>query len=141
MALTATAFSQKAFNGFFKPVNKEMFSAPLGDRAITSTWLFRPVVQLTALQFNLVKPVEVSSLSSLGTGMSYTHFIEQNGEPYADFGVNALVLFTQDIGGVEPAGMGFALTISALQYINVGVGYSLGNKQAFILTGISYNFN
>ena len=124
--------------GLFKPVPSDLFK---GDKAPgSSVWLFRPVVQLTGMQFTLVKPVQVSSLSSLGTGISYTHFIEQNGEPYANFGVNGMLLFSQDLAGVEPASMGLALTISALQYVNAGVGYMFGGD-FFILTGVSFNFN
>jgi len=124
--------------GLFKPVPSDLFK---GDKAPgSSVWLFRPVVQLTAMQFTLVKPVQVSSLSSLGTGISYTLFTEQNGEPYANFGVNGMLLFSQDLAGVEPALMGLALTISALQYVNAGVGYMFGGN-FFILTGVSFNFN
>ena len=132
---------QDRFKGFFGPVDKDLFVAKEGTRALTSVWLFRPIVELTALQFNLTKPVEVASLSSLGTGISYQHFVDVDGEPYSNFGVNGLILFSQDPGGIEPAKLSFAATVSAFQYVNVGVGYSLGIKKFFILTGVTYSFN
>ena len=127
---------------FFKPVPKDLFKTEkLAAIENPSVWLFRPVVELTALQFTFAKPVEVNSLSSLGTGISYQHFIEVDGEPYNNFGVNGLVLFSQNLGGIEPARLSIAVTVSTLQFVNIGIGYNLGLKQAFVLTGITYNFN
>jgi|WetSurSiteA1Bulk_404760.scaffolds.fasta_scaffold45117_2 hypothetical protein len=141
MLFSVTGFSQK----FFGPVDKNMFNLALSKTPLTaiagSTWLFRPVVQISAIEFLLTNPVQVASFSSLGTGVSYVHFIEQNGEPYANLGINALVLFTENPGGTEAAKLSFALSVSALQFVNVGVGYSLKDKKAFILTGITINFN
>jgi len=124
---------------FFGPVDQNMFSS--GDKALTGTWLVRPAFQFTAMQFILKNPVEVASLSQIGTGVSYAHFIEQNGEPYQNFAVSGLVLFGQDLAGVAPAQLSLAGTITAFQYINVGAGYTFGTKQFFILTGVTYNFN
>jgi hypothetical protein len=106
-------------------------------------WLVRPVVTLTATRFDLGKIVTVSPLSSLGTGVSYSHFISVNGEPYNNFGANLLVLFTQDLmdGGVEPAKLSLAGTISFLQYVSVGAGYSFAENKVFLLSGIVYNFS
>jgi len=138
VVLSTTGFSQ-SFKGFFGPVEKDMFSA--SDRSVTSVWLFRPVVTLTALQFTLTNPVEVASLNSLGTGISYQHFIERNEEPYNNLGFNALILFNQDPLGIAPANLSFAVTGNFLQYVSAGVGYSLAIKKFFLLTGVTYNFN
>lgn len=140
-AISLTGFSQ----GFFKPVDKNMFNLSLSKTPLTavagSTWLFRPVVQISAMQFLLTNPVQVAAFNSLGTGISYVHFIEQNGEPYANLGLNALVLFTENPGGIEPAKLSAAVSVSALQFVNVGVGYSFKDKKVFILTGVTINFN
>jgi hypothetical protein len=127
--------------GFFKPVSKDLFALKAGETTPTSVWLFRPSVELTAMQFTLTKPVQVESLTSLGAGVSYQHFVEVDGLPYNNFGVNALLLFNQDIGGVEPSSLGVAITVNALQYVNVGAGYSFGVKKFCILTGIVIHFN
>jgi hypothetical protein len=132
-----TMTAQK-FEGFFRGVPDDIISH---DKGISSTWLFRPVVQISAMQFILKTPVEVAAFNSLGTGLSYVHFVDNNGEPYANFGVNALVLFSENPGGVEPTQLSAALSVTALQFVNVGVGYNFGGKYAFILTGITINFN
>jgi hypothetical protein len=137
--LLAAGASAQSFEGFFKPVPNDIVAT---SKAMgTNTWLFRPVVALTAMQFNLTNPVEVAALSSLGTGLSLVRFTEQNGEPYAQFGVNALILFSANPGGVELTKLSLAATITALQYVNVGAGYTFADKRFFILTGVTINFN
>ena len=145
--ITIVGLSQNPFKGFWKPIDRSIFQVEYTiDRELkvdetTSFWLFRPFVSLTAMQFTFANPIEVSSLSSLGTGISYSHFINQNNAPYNNFGINALILFTDQLGGVSPAKLSFAITGSFLQYISIGGGYSFANKKFFILTGIAYNFN
>ena len=125
--------------GFFGPVNRDMFKGT--DKSLAGEWLVRPVVQVTAMQFILKSPVEVVSFSQIGTGVSYAHFVERNGEPYQDFSVNGLVLFGQDLAGVAPANISLAATVSVFQYLNVGAGFDFGVKKMFILTGVAFNFN
>jgi hypothetical protein len=131
----------KKFRGFFGPVDSELFAAKPGQRVPTSAWLFRPVVSVTAMQFNLEKPTTVTSLSSLGTGISYSHFVEANGEPYCNYAFNFLALFGTEIADISPLELSLAATVSAFQYISVGVGYNFSNKNLFLLTGVSFNFN
>jgi len=147
LLLGLSCYGQTPFKGFFRPLERSLFQTEQtidgnikADEA-TSFWLFRPVFTLTAMQFDISSPVMVHSLNSLGTGLSYQHIINSNGEPYANYGFNALILYTQDIGDVEPAKLSIALTGMAWQYVNAGVGYSFANKQFFILTGLSYSFN
>lgn len=149
LAIGITAYCQDSpFKGFFKPINRALFILPdpTIDRGIrvdesTNFWLFRPVVSITAMQFLFEKPVTVSSLSSFGTGVSFQNIINANAAPYTRFGFNALLLFSQKIGDVEPASLSFAVTGSFLNYVSVGGGYSLQAKKFFILTGVTYNFN
>ena len=132
------------FKGFFGPVEKSLYKVrdlDTGKDIVPNFWLFRPLVSLSAMQFMLKSPVQVSSFSSLGTGISYSHFTERNGEPYNDYGFNILVLFTDNIGDIEPVKLSIAGSVSLWQYINVGIGYSNSEKSLFLLTAISYNFN
>jgi hypothetical protein len=119
---------------FFKPVPSSI-TYETNKRGINDVWLLRPSVTLTAMQINFdgtVKP-----LSSLGTGVSYSHFIDNEGTPYQNFGANLIVLFgTQTELDISVAG-----TISLWQYLNLGIGYGFMNKNVFLLTGITYNFN
>lgn len=141
VVITLTAYSQESWRGFFKPVSDDLFVAVPGQKALSSVWLFRPMVSLSALQFLLTNPVEVSSFSSLGTGLSFQHLISDEGEPYTNYGFNALILFTNKIGDVAPASLSFAVTGSFLNYVSLGAGYSLQARKLFILTGITYSFN
>lgn len=144
VVLTFSCMAQKPFQGFFKPVPDNLFSQEVKtQRGITgpSAWFFRPTVSLTATQFLLSKPVEVTSLNSFGMGMSYCKFTEVDGQSYMNFGLNALLLFTEKLGEVEPFKLSMAVTVTALQYVSVGAGYSFETKKPFILTGVVYNFN
>jgi len=152
-SLSLGASAQGVFRGFFKPVNKDIFSTPVGanttnitaDKGMKitapSAWLVRPIVNISAMQFLFEKPVLVNAFGSMGTGISYAHFCEHNGEPYMDYSFNFLILFGTQITEITPVNLSLAASASTLQYINVGAGYSFDAKRFFILTGISYNFN
>lgn len=128
------------FQGFFKPTSQILkFDRERADYA-SDVWLFRPTVAVTAMQFWIENPVRVASLSQLGTGISYAHYTDNNGEPYQNFGANLLVMFSQDLAGVEPTKLSLALTGTAFQYVSVGGGYCFGEKKFFILTGVTYSF-
>ena len=152
LLIAVNGYSQK--NGFLRPVPNDLFELDITtDRDITSDyvpskWLVRPIVTISAMQFNFTKPVTTNTLSSLGTGISYQHFILQNGKPYANYGINLLFLFGQesycpsgDDCGVYVSQLSIALTGMLWQYINVGIGYNIPEKMPFILTGVSYSFN
>jgi hypothetical protein len=150
LALSTGASAQSPFRGFFKPVSKDLFSTAdqmniTADQDIRitaqSAWLVRPIMSISAMQFLIEKPITVNSFGSMGTGVSYAHFCEHNGEPYMDYSFNFLVLFGAKIAEVTPVNLSLAASVSALQYINVGAGYSFEAKRFFFLTGISYNFN
>lgn len=139
--LPISAHSQGPFTGFFKPTNRVLkFDKSRADFA-QDVWLFRPTIAVTAMQFFIESPVQVASLSQLGTGLSYARYTAKpDGTPYESFGANFLVLFSQDLAGVEPTKLSFAITGTAFQYVSIGGGYSLGDKKFFILTGITYSF-
>ena len=148
LAIGITAYCQDSpFKGFFRPLEQSIFEREVttdGELKVdetTSFWLFRPVVTLSAMQFILEKPVKVTTLSSLGTGISYSHFINSNGVPYMNYAFNFLVLFGTEIADVSPLELSLAATVSAFQYVNVGIGYNFYDNKAFILTGIQFNFN
>lgn len=142
VALTATAFSQtKPFSGFFRPVDKQMFCSPLDTRAVISTWLIRPAVTITAMQINFGETTTVQSLTSLGTGLSYSRFLEQNGEVYQNFSANLLILFGTEIADVSPLELSIASSVSLWQYLSFGCGWNFMDKKFFLLSGVIINFN
>jgi hypothetical protein len=132
------------WNGFFKPVDNSIFNikAPSAGRSV---WLFRPTVEISAMQL-IPSEVEgkifdVSSFQSVGMGVSYQHFVEYNSEPYNNYGVNLLVLFDAIPRETTSLNLSTVVSISALEFMNFGVGYNFGMKKPFLLTGLIYNFN
>lgn len=130
------AYSQ----GFFRPVPKSL-DYSVNKRGINDTWLIRPTVQLTAMQIMFGETTEVKSLSQVGTGISYAHFIDQNGLPYQNFSADLIVLYGTEFTDVAPLKLSLALSVTAWQYLSFGGGYSFSDKKFFLLTGITYRFN
>jgi hypothetical protein len=146
LIITITSYSQSKFQGFFRPIERNIFVPEFpGEKPFVEgtshLWLFRPAVSISAMQFNFNSPMTVSTLSSFGTGISYSKIINQNNLPYNVFSANFLILYTDKLGSTEPVNLSLAGTITFLQYISVGLGYSFGNKNLFMLTGVTYNFN
>ena len=146
LLLALSASSQNAFKYFFKPVPKAFAEAKDTRQATgTSVWFFRPAVTVTALRFTYVNepanPFEVSNFSNMGAGLSYQHFIDNQGTPYNNFGFSVLALFNNYPLGSGTATMSMAGTVNLLQYWNLGAGWDFSQKKFFFLTGITYSFN
>lgn len=131
------------FKGFFKPVPDDLVSQPLmygGTVSNANTWLFRPAVQISAMQIfrnKETKTWESAQFSSAGIGLSYQHFIEANGVAVSNYGFTALLLF--DASATKTT-VSPAVTFNALQYVNFGAGYNTSFKQLFGLIGVQYSF-
>jgi hypothetical protein len=144
------------FKGFFKPVEKDLFTNPnvMTLRGITDTtkgvWLFKFDAEITAIQlwYNKDnKKWESIPFSSVGPGIGYRHYIQYNGEPYCNFGVNALALIeydwinpsaTENETGKVPVSL--VGTVTFLDFVNVGGGYNFGSKAPLILMGAIVKF-
>lgn len=148
--LTITGHAQSKWDGFLKPVPPHvlMYRSSFQDKAITTEWLVRPKAYVTAVQLNWDKEKKgfnTSALSSAGLGIGLQCFKDVNGEAYNVYGFNGLILFGYDVAQPEePATMAFALTVSALQVINVGCLYTFigpDDKKAFgLLMGVNVKF-
>jgi len=148
--VTITAGAQSRFNGFWKPVSvhphfvgditvDEVLKADRG-----SLWLYRPIVQVSALSFYFTgdeRIFEVGALQSAGAGISYSNFVEVNGEPYNRFSVNGLLLFGYDLKEVSPVQMSLAVTATLLEKVSLGGGFNFARMKPFILTGVAITFN
>jgi hypothetical protein len=149
VAAREAAFKKEVnpWQGFFKPVDKSLLnlSYALSVEENKSVWLFRPTVEVSALQLIPSKVegkvFDVSSFQSVGMGLSYQHFISYNGQPYNNYGFNLLLLFDAIPRETTTLNLSFAGTVSFLEFMNFGAGYNLGMKKPFILTGLTYNFN
>lgn len=130
--------------GFFQPVPKNLFQVS-GDRARAnqSIWLLRPTIEITAMQLTWNKEqknFDISSLQSAGPGISYAHYISVNDEPYNNFSVNALLLFGLKPGETIQTTISTAVTLSAFEFVNLGVGRNFTTNKNFILTGVTLKF-
>lgn len=125
---------------FFKAVDKSIISDK-NDRGVASVWLVRPAVTISAMSITFGEQTTVEPLSSVGTGISYSHFIEQNGEPYQNVSVNLLVLFGTEVAEVSPLELSVAGTVSLWQYLSLGAGFNFMDHKVFLLTGVAINFN
>ena len=85
--------------------------------------------------------VNVSSFTSQGIGLSDAHFVDNNGIPYNDYSINALILFGVTPGETAAINLIPAIGVSCLQFISVGAGYDIGAKKVVMLLGIQYNFS
>ena len=138
--------AQGSSTPFFKPVPKDLFKTEkIGLNAAvtpTSVWLFRPSVEISAIEMvynKTTKEFESEPLNSAGVGLSYQHYVSNEGTPFNDFGFNALVLLGTDIENFSPASVSLAGTVN-YNVINIGGGYNFGQKVPFILTGITLKF-
>lgn len=137
---------QSPWQGFFQPLDKSLFTIR-SIRGIepSSVWLFRPAVEISALQLipskETGKVFDVSSFQSVGAGIGYQHFTTLNDLPYSDYGFNALILFDAIPRETTALNISTAVTVSVLQFLNLGGGYNFGMKKFFLLAGITYNFN
>ena len=136
------------WNGFFRPVDKSLFnisSAREGQGQGQSVWLFRPTVEITALQLIPSaapgKMFDVSSFQSVGMGLSYQHFISVDGLPYNNYGFSFLLLFDAIPRETVALNISPTVTVSALKIMNFGAGYHFGLKKPFLLTGLIYAFD
>lgn len=146
VAFTVTSYSQNKWGGFFKPLPKNEFTyqSSLQDKAILDMLKFRPVVSVTAIKITKnkdTKVLEISSFTSGGAGLGLEHFIEVNGVPYNNWGVEALVLFTMVPTETTKAGTSAVIVFSALNILSAGPGYDFTNKQFFGLVNLTFNFN
>lgn len=146
LATFAVVSAQSPFNGFFKPVDKNMFKGgDNGSKALenASTWKFRPTIEITALQLVWNKSAnnfDAASLQSAGPGLSYAHYVEVDSLPYNNFSINGLVLFGLIPGEIVKTSVSLAATVSALEFVNLGLGYNFTIKTPFILTGVTLKF-
>jgi len=139
--LTTGLFAQGPFTGFFKPSKSLSHDYALKADGSEREFYFRPAAQLTAVQFNYnkdLKQFESSTFSSAGIGLGYQHYVDVNGEMVNNYGFNALVII--DGSQSSMGGFGAALTVNALQFVNVGAGYNFKQKQVFLLTGCLWTF-
>lgn len=139
LTVSLGAMSQR-WEGFFQPKSGTTVGETL-TREGAHQWFFRPTAQMTAIQFTYnkeLKMFEAASFTSAGVGLGYQHYVDRDGELVNNYGVNALIIF--DASESSQGGVGVALTANALQFVNLGAGYNLTDKQFFILTGAVWNF-
>jgi hypothetical protein len=153
MAVCLQSQTKPSFKGFFKPVDQNMFyqsySATINgvvtDIIPDHIWTPRPYVGVSALELTPTsetgKVFNVTGFNSIGFGLSFEHLINNNGTPYNDFAINGII-FLDDIPNQTSAiNVKPTITVTGWQFVNLGGGYNIGLKKAFVLIGLSYTFN
>lgn len=142
--ITFQGYSQ-AFNGFFKPVSKDLFAmhAKAAGEKASSVWLVRPSMAITAVQLTWnkdQKKFDAAPLSSAGPGIGFRHYANVNGEPYNDIGINLIALLGYSWTEADPVNYSVVGTVNLWEYFNFGGGYNITLKTPMILTGVVVKF-
>ena len=128
----------QGFNGFFKPVEAQpYFQAKeiTADRNLNGVFLVRMSAGVVATQTTYDfenKLWSQTAFSSVGFGLSFSHYKQIADAPYNDWSINGFLFANEKVS--------FALTASAWQYFQAGVLYTPGVKAIGFLTGLKYNF-
>jgi hypothetical protein len=130
------------FDGFWQPVKRQSYYDPALEKSVdraAGIWLMRMSAGVSANLFTYnkeTKKIEQDAFSKFGLGLSYAHY--KDGEvPYNDFSVNAFMFFPAD-GDIMSTSL--AVTVGALQFIQVGCLYDFTLKKFGVLTGLKYTF-
>lgn len=148
ITFAVTAASQSPWDGFFKPFGVQAFDKRVAVKGLVkavnpSVWVFRPAVELSAMKLTYDKNSKLwssASFTSVGLGVGYQHYITVDELPYNNFGFNLLMLYNAIPTETAEAGISIAGTVSALKFIDIGIGYDFQMKAGFGLMGIKYNF-
>jgi len=147
IAFAVTAIAQSPWDGFFRPMSIQHFDKMVAHKGIKADvprlWAFRPAVEISAMKLSYNKDSKQwssSSFTSVGMGIGYQHYIYVDESPYNNFGFNILMLYNAVPTETAEAGISLAGTVSALKFIDIGIGYDFQMKKAFGLMGIKYNF-
>ena len=147
VTISSYVHSQSPWEGFFQPMSIQQFDKAVAVRGMKAVnpkvWVFRPAVSVSAMKLMYdkeLKQVNSSSFTSVGLGLGYQHYINIDGLPYNNFGFNLLMLYTAIPTETTKSGVSLAGTVSALKFLDIGVGYDFDVKQVFGLMGIKYNF-
>lgn len=141
--------AQNKWKGFFRPVENDLFTNPnvMAFRGVdttkTSVWLFKFDTEITAVQLlydKVEKKWRSSPLSSAGPGIGYRHYIQYNGKPYCNFGVNLLALVGYDWSEISFASISPVVTITFMDFVNVGGGYNFMENAPLIVMGAIIKF-
>lgn len=141
--------AQSKWKGFFRPVENDLFTNVnvMTFRGVTDTtkgvWLFKFDAEITAVQLFYDKDNKkwiASPLSSAGPGIGFRHYIQYNGKPYCNFGVNALALIGYEWTEISTANLSLVGTVTFMDFVNVGGGYNFGEKAPMIVMGAIIKF-
>jgi hypothetical protein len=141
-SFTLGASAQSKWDGFFHKKNGTPVTMAMKAEGEKSYDLsVRPTVNMNAMVLSYskeTKVLETSAFSAVGIGVGLQHYEEVNGILQNDYGANLLLI----INGAQPdqAGFGLAVTVNALQFVNVGVAYDFTYKRPMGLIGVSYSF-
>jgi hypothetical protein len=156
-SLSFAGFSQNRWSGFFKPVKQTEFFSSLKGTANENTgngvlWTFRPHVEVTSgiAIYNPdpeIKAYEGKTFSGTGVGISLSKYVESDGSPFNNFGINAMAYFNWSVNDVSQTRLCPALSVTFMKWFSLGAGYLTGPSEGrtwaqriMPMTGLQYNF-
>jgi hypothetical protein len=126
--------------GFFGPKSAiqihQNLKSTLGETVSPSyVWKFRPAVFVTADAIKVSGGIAVTQpLSSIGTGISYSKFIDNQGLPYEQVSISGLVMTNINLNGTALTTIGGGVIVGAFNGI-VNLGGAYIGKQVYVLLG------
>ncbi len=144
-----TAHAQDGVS-IWKPVPKNLFqvkSTIIKTTAQLATpgmwlWRFQAAIVATELTYDkLSKQWQSSALDAVGPGVGYRYYTTNaDGTLINTFGFNFLLLLGTNMENISIASIKPALTVSAFDFLNVGVDYNIGNSKIGLLLGATVTF-
>ena len=138
----AVSVEAQAFNGFWQPVKNQAYYDQTIEKSVdraAGIWLMRMSAGVSANVFTYnkeTKKIEQEAFSKFGLGLSYAHY--KDGEvPYNDFSVNAFIFFPANGDEMTTSA---AITVGALQFLQLGCLYDFTLKKFGVLTGLKLTF-
>lgn len=134
----------------WKPVPKNLFQVEKTTiRTVTQLttpgmwlWRFQAGIVATELTYDkLSKQWQSSALNAVGPGVGYRYYTTNaDGTLINTFGFNFLLLLGTNMENISIASIKPALTVSAFDFLNVGVDYNIGNSKVGLLLGATVTF-
>ncbi|MGD0340313.1 MAG: hypothetical protein ABSA76_01210, partial [Bacteroidales bacterium] len=134
----------------WKPVPKNLFQVEkttiktATQLATPGMWLWRFQAGIVATELTydkLSKQWQSSALDAVGPGVGYRYYTTNaDGTLINTFGFNFLLLLGTNMENISLASIKPALTLSAFDFLNLGIDYNIGNSKVGLLLGATVTF-
>lgn len=138
LMFTIAINAQGPWQGFpFKPLQSLELPSVREEGVNPYRWIFRPAVELNTTAIDLkADPITTQPLSSGGAGLSFGKYIDNNGDLWCSFSVNAVLMTGIRLNGQEvDTQVGIAGFVDVLnKFFGIGVGWWPGGRVVVLTT-------